>query len=105
MATDGLPVIAGEWSYSEDQYGVVVHMPRDRFTEVESFLIKAFGTPAQEATESTDGGKLGWYSPKTIGIALQYGYDANQTQVIVLQPQPAEEIIKRLPDALRRSGT
>jgi hypothetical protein len=96
VATNGLPTIGGEWSYAEDQYGAVFHLPRDRFSEVEAFLKQAFGAPAQEATETIDG-KLGWYSPKTIGVALQFGYDPNETQVIVLRPQPASEIIKRLP--------
>ena len=102
-ATNALPVIGGEWSYSEDQYGVVFHLSRDRFSEVETFLRQAFGSPAQEATDTTDGGKLGWYSPKTIGVALQFGCDPERTQVVVLRPQPANEIIKRIPEALMHS--
>ena len=102
--TNSLPVVGGDWSYSEDQYGVVLHLSRDRFSEVETFLRQAFGPPAQEATDTTTGGKLGWYSPKAIGVALQFGYDSNQTQVIVLRPQPASEIIKRIPEAMERSG-
>jgi hypothetical protein len=103
VSTNGLPVVAGDWSYSEDQYGVVLHLSRERFTEVETFLQQAFGAPAQTATDTTDGGKLGWYSPKTIGVALQFGYDAERTRVIVLRPQPASEIIKRIPEAMERS--
>ncbi len=104
VTTNSLPVIGGDWSYSEDQYGVVLHLSRERFPEVEAFLQQAFGAPAQPATDTTDGGKLGWYSPKTIGVALQFGYDSNQTQVIVLRPQPASEIIKPIPGAIKRSG-
>ena len=104
VSTNGLPVVAGDWSYSEDQYGVVVHLSRERFSEVEAFLQQAFGTPAQAATDTTDGGKLGWYSPKAIGVALQFGYDAERTQVIVLRPQPASEIIKRIPEAMEKRG-
>lgn len=103
-ATNNLPAVGGDWSYSEDQHGVILHLSRERFSEVEVFLQQAFGTPAQAATDTTDGGKLGWYSPKTIGVALQFGYDSKQTQVIVLRPQPANEIIKRIPEALERSG-
>ena len=104
VSTNGLPAVAGDWSYSEDQYGVVLHLSRDRFSEIEAFLLQAFGAPAQAATDTTDGGKLGWYSPKAIGVALQFGYDAKQTQVIVLRPQPASEIIKRIPEAMERSS-
>ncbi len=104
IATNSLPVVGGDWSYSEDEYGVVLHLPRERFSEVEAFLQQAFGAPAQEAIETTDGGKLGWYSPKAIGVALQFGYDSNLTQVIVLHPQPPSEIIKRIPEAIERAG-
>lgn len=104
VATNSLPVIGGDWSYSEDQYGVVLHLARERFSEVETFLQQAFGAPAQAAIDTTDGGKFGWYSPRTIGVALQFGFTSNQTQVIVIRPQPASEIIKRLPEAMRRSG-
>jgi hypothetical protein len=102
-STNGLPVVAGDWSYAEDKYGVVLHLGRERFPEVEAFLQQAFGAPAQAATDTTDGGKLGWYSPKAIGVALQFGYDAEQTQVIVLRPQPASEIIKRISEAMERA--
>ena len=101
--TNSLPAISGEWRYSEDQYGVVLHLSRERFPEVQTFLLQAFGPPAQEATDTTVGGKLGWYSPKTTGVALQFGYDSERIQVIVLRPQPASEIIKRIPEALERS--
>lgn len=104
LATNSLPVVGGHWSYSEDQYGVVLRLPRERFSEVEAFLRQAFGAPAQEAIDTSDGGKLGWYSAKTIGVALQFGYDSNLTQVIVLRPQPAKEILKRIPEAIERSG-
>jgi hypothetical protein len=103
VATNSLPALDGDWSYSEDQYGVVLHLPRERFSEVEAFLRQAFGAPAQEAIDTTDGGKLGWYSPRTIGVALQFGCDTNSTQVLVLRPQPAKEIIKRIPEAIERS--
>lgn len=104
VTTNGLPVVGGEWSYSEDQYGVVLHLSRERFSEVEAFLQRAFGSPAQEATDTTDGGKLGWYSPKSVGVALQFGYNPERTQVIVLRPQPASEILKRIPEAMKKSG-
>ena len=99
ISTNALPTIEGEWHYSEDQYGVVFQLPRERFLEVEAFLQQTFGTPAQVPTETTTGGKLGWYSPKAIGVALQFGFDQERTQVIVLKPQPVSEILKRIPKA------
>lgn len=103
VATNNLPTITGEWRYSEDQYGVVLQLPRERFTDTQTFLLQAFGPPDHEPSETTDGGQVGWYAPKTIGVALQFGYNPERTQVIVLRPQPASEIIKRLPEAMERS--
>ena len=40
LSTNGLPKIGGEWHYSEDQYGVVFQLPRERFSEVETFYTK-----------------------------------------------------------------
>jgi hypothetical protein len=85
VATNNLPVVGGHWRYSEDQYGMVLQLPSKQFSEVQSFLRQAFGPPAQEPTETTEGGKLGWYAGKTIGVGVQFGYDRKHTQVIILQ--------------------
>jgi len=103
VATNSLPAVAGEWRYSEDQYGVVLQLPRERFSDVQAFLRQVFGPPAHEPSETTDGGRLGWYAAQTIGVVVQFGYDRERTQVIVIRPQPMSEIIKRLPEALERS--
>jgi len=103
VATNDLPTVSGEWRYSEDQHGVVLQLPRERFSEVEAFLRHTFGPPAQEPTDTTTGGKLGWYAAKTIGVGLQFGYDAERTQVIVLRPQPDSEIFRRIPETLEQS--
>ena len=102
VATNGLPAIGGEWRYSEDQYGVVLQVPREHFPEVQAFLRHTFGTPAHEPSATTDGGELGWYAAKDIGVGLQFGHDQKRTQVIVLRPQPTSEILKRIPEALQK---
>jgi hypothetical protein len=102
LNTNSLPAITGKWRYSEDQYGVVLQSPRERFSEVQAFLRQAFGTPAHEPSETTDGGRLGWYAATTIGVGLQFGYDRERTQVIVIRPQPMSEIIKRIPEVLEK---
>ena len=43
VATNNLPAVGGEWRYSEDQYGVVLHLPRERFSEVQVFLRHEIG--------------------------------------------------------------
>lgn len=102
VATNDLPAVAGEWRYSEDEHGVVLQLPRERFDEVVAFLRHTFGPPAQEPTDTTTGGKLGWYAVKTIGVGLQFGYDTERTQVIVLRRQPAGELLKRIPGGVPR---
>lgn len=104
IATTGLPAITGTWSYSEDEYGVVFHLPRERFSAVDAFLRQAFGAPAHEASEGTDGSKMGWYAAKTLGVALQFGYDHKRTQVIVLRPVPSSMIIKGIEAWEERRG-
>src|SRR5437762_2762384 len=66
VSTNSLPALGGEWRYSEDQYGVVLQLPRERFSEVQAFLRQAFGAPEQEPMATTAGGKLGWYAAKTV---------------------------------------
>lgn len=95
VSTNDLPALKGEWNYSEDQYGVVLHLGRERFDEVLAFLRNSFGPPAHEPTDLTDGGKMGWYSAKAIGIGLQVSHNEDRTQVIILRPQKGSEMFKR----------
>lgn len=95
VSSNDLPAIKGDWKFSEDQYGTVLQLGRERFDEVQAFLRKAFGTPAHEPDATTDGGKLGWYAVRTTGIGLQFGYNKERTQVIVLRPQKRSEVYKR----------
>jgi hypothetical protein len=100
VATKDLPAVGGEWRYSEDQYGVVLRLPRERFTEVQALLRHVFGPPAQEPTDTTGGGKLGWYAAKTIGVGIQFGYDREGTEVIILGPQPTSKSLSGIHEAL-----
>jgi hypothetical protein len=85
-----------------DKDGAVIQLPREQFSEVQLFLWQAFGSPKQEPVETTDGGKLGWYSTKTIGTAIQFSYNSNRTQVIVLRPQPMSKVIEVLKQKVRK---
>src|SRR5438874_1921924 len=91
ITTNGLPTINGAWRYSEDQYGVVIRMSRDNYDAVEKLLRQAFGEPNFGPSETTDGGKLGGYRLTPQGGAIQFGYDAEATQVIVLRKLTKQE--------------
>jgi hypothetical protein len=89
--TNGLPLIDGHWRYSVDKYGMIVQLSPDRFSDVRVFLRQAFGSPEQEPIETKDG-KLGWYTARTTGAAIQFSYDSKCTEVIVLRSQPLSKI-------------
>jgi hypothetical protein len=95
VTTNDLPALKGEWKFSEDRFGAVLQLGPERFEEVQAFLCKAFGPPSHEADATTDGGKLGWYAARTTGIGLQFGYNKERTQVIVLRPQKRSEVYRR----------
>jgi hypothetical protein len=99
VATNDLPAVRGEWRYFEDQYGVVLQLPRECFTEVQALLRHVFGPPAHEPTDTADGGKLGLYAAKTLGVGVQFGYDGECTEVIILRPQPTTEVLTHVIEA------
>lgn len=94
VTTNGLPLITGAWRFAEDQYGVVVHLSRSDYESVEKLLRQAFGEPKFGPSETTDGGKLGGYRLTPQGGAIQFGYDSDGAQVIILRQltQPEAEV-------------
>ena len=102
VATNNLPVVGEGWSYSEDQYGVVLGLPRERFSAVEAFLQQAFGAPAQVAIDTTDGG--------TRLVFCQEIVSPFSLVTTLTRPRSSssaagrEEMIQRLPEAIERSG-
>ena len=102
-ATNSLPVISGRWRCSEDKDGVVIRMSREQYPAVEALLRQAFGKPTIESTETSNGGKLGVYRLSSKGGAIQFGYDAKQTQIIVIRPMSTDEVFQGVAKALRKS--
>jgi len=104
ITTNGLPTITGAWRYSEDQYGVVVRMSRDDYEAVEKLLRQAFGEPKFGPSETKDRGKLGGYRLTPQGGAIQFGYDAEGTQVIVLRQLIKQEFADGFMRAMKELG-
>jgi hypothetical protein len=102
--TTGLPAIRGAWSYSEDQYGVVIRMPRGNFEVVEKLLRQAFGEPKFGPSETTDGGKLGGYRLTPQGGAIQFGYNGDGTQVSVVRQLSQQEFADGFMRAMKKLG-
>lgn len=104
ITTSGLPAITGEWRYSEDEYGVIIRMPRDNYQTVENLLRLAFGQPTYGPSVTTDGGMLGGYRLTPQGGVIQFGYDADGTQVIVLQQLTAQEVTDGIIRTMKEHG-
>ena len=88
--TNALPAITERWRYSEDEQGVVIQMPREHYSAVESLLRQTFGRP-KYLSETTDGGMLGAYRLTPKGGVVQFGYDAERTQVVIIRPLNQKE--------------
>jgi hypothetical protein len=104
ITTNGLPATTGAWRYAEDQYGVVIRLSRDDYGAVESLLRQAFGEPKFGPSETRDGGKLGGYQLTPQGGSIQFGYDSEGTQVIVLRQLTKQEATDGLTRAVQEMG-
>jgi hypothetical protein len=104
ITTTGLPAITGSWRFSEDQYGVIVRLSRYDYGAVEALLRQAFGPPKFGPTETTDGGLLGGYRLTPKGGGIQFGYDTNGTQVIVLRQLTKQEFADGFVRAMKEMG-
>ena len=102
VTTNALPCLAGNWRYSEDKNGVVIRLAREQYPAVEAFLRQAFGAPKLEPSETSDGGKLGVYRLSSKGGGIQFGYNTNETQVIVIRPMSTEEIYGAVIEATKK---
>jgi hypothetical protein len=97
----GLPAIAKQWQYSEDEAGVIIRTAIGHYPAIERFLQQAFGRPSIPPTVTTDGGLLGVYGVKAVGVGIQFGHDTKEAQVIVVRPISQEELAEGLKRALR----
>ena len=95
IATKDLPKIGGQWSYFEDENGVIIYLEKSRFRAIQGFLIQCLGEPAHAPSETTTGGKLGWYASQTIGAAVQFGYDKDMSFINIIRPMSSDELIER----------
>ena len=91
VTTENLPAVSGKWSSFEDQYGIVIHLPREQFPAVESLLLLSFGQPKIKPTETSDGSKFGAYRLTAKGGGIQFMCDAKLTEVIIIRPLSGNE--------------
>ena len=101
VSTNDFTAIDSPWRYSEDEYGVVIRMPRETYPAIESLLRQVFGEPAMGPEDTYDGGKLGVYRLTPKGGAIQYLQDVKHTQVIVIRPLSQEEFAETFMEAMQ----
>jgi hypothetical protein len=100
LSTNGLPPILGRWSYSEDEQGIIIQTAPNQYPAIESLLRQTFGEP-RFLGDTTDGGKLGGYRLTTKGGAIQFGYNPERTQVIIIRPLSQKEFEDGLMKAMQ----
>src|ERR1044071_912790 len=93
VSTNNLPSVSREWHYSQDQYGVIIRMPKECYPSLEVFLRAAFGNPSIEPEGEE---KLGVYRLTPKGGAIQFLRDNKMTQAIIIRPLTQEEFGKAL---------
>lgn len=103
VSTNSLPVLEVQWRYFQDQYGVLIRLPRDQFPAVEAFLHQTFGEPSIPVDDMKDEGKLGVYDVKSIGAGIQFGYDNGETFINILRPVSSEEMAEHLQKVVEQS--
>lgn len=99
VITNSLPLIAGSWSYSEDNdghiipkdaAGTVIRMPREQYQSLETFFRQAFGEPASRTVGNPN--QKGWALDVvnvyrlSAGMGIQFGYNQEYTLVVMIRP-------------------
>jgi hypothetical protein len=108
LSTTGLPVLAHGWQYLEDQYGVVVRLPREDGAAVERLLQIAFGEPNDGPKATPSGGRWAAYRLSPAGVSIQFTSDDQGTEVDVIRrltKQEAAEGAGRVMKELEKSQT
>lgn len=91
ISTTDLPVIRSEWRFGEDQYGVVVRLPRADGAAIEQLLQHAFGAPKYGPKDTPSGGRWGAYRLSPAGVSIQFTSDGQGTEVVVLRQLTKQE--------------
>jgi len=101
VSTTDLPVIRSAWRFGEDQYGVVVRLPRADGAAVAQLLQQAFGAPKYGPKATPRGGRWGAYRLSPAGVSIQFTSDEQGTEVVVLRQLTKQKHADGLVRAMR----
>jgi hypothetical protein len=96
LTTNGLPAIAGDWQYVQDEFGVGILLPTSQYRPVHDFLRAAFGPPSNSA---------GW-AVRDFGVAIMVQKEASNTIVGVYPPMSDEKMARaarKMTDAIEKN--
>ena len=82
-----LPAINTTWSITQDDFGFVIQLPPERFTDVDVLLRQLFGVPKLWDGKNLEGCPQGMFSAAQIGVHLQYVRSRDRTEVICIKKQ------------------
>lgn len=101
MNTNNLPVLAGKWYCSKDEYGIALLLPRDQYEAVRDMVYQLYGQPKKSwgPSELVHGGWMLGYRFTSKGGAMQVGCDREVTFVNIIRPLTAEESAKLMSEA------
>jgi hypothetical protein len=100
--TNSLPVLAGKWHYSKDEYAIAMLLPREHYETVRDMVNQWYGQPRLGPTETLDDGWLSVYRFTPKGGAMQVGCDQEVTFVNIIRPiKDWEETAKILGEVAR----
>lgn len=91
VSTTDLQVIRSVWRYGEDEYGVVVLLPRAAGAAVEQLLQQAFGAPKYGPKDTPSGGRWAAYRFSPSGVSMQFVSDQKGTEIVVLRRLTQQE--------------
>ena len=99
--TNGLPALTNSWRYARDQYGVIVWLARNDYSQVESFLREAFDPPGWRNDLNAGSNRARYFRLSDKGGAISVTQNTNSTEVIVVRPISERELGKALRETVR----
>jgi hypothetical protein len=91
-ATNGLPTIAGDWQYLQDEYGVGILLSQSQYQPVQDFVRAAFGPPSNSA---------GW-SVRDFGVAIMVQKADTNTVVGIYPPMSDEKFARGMLQTIKK---
>ncbi len=85
-----IPQLRCQWTYLPDKDGFQFHVRGDLFPEVDRWFRTTYGVPPKCYQKEGLRHPMYVYDVATLGIAVQYGYDANRDSTFIVGVKPRD---------------